>query len=166
MKLLRHWDLPHYLELTSTFKQMGLVPAANFPSAPKPCRPRLSSPVFQPNHRLHLVRRLGTLRPSSSSNPHSSAPMRFVNMSNQESNTAQHWLIMACIFLPGQSILPLLGHTRRQNRYHWCLALPCQIIMYLKNEVWQFQNLIFRNFNKLRNKYMQQNYLILCRAHF
>jgi hypothetical protein len=38
---------------------MGLVPAANFPSAPKPCRPRLSSPVFQPNHRLHLVRRLG-----------------------------------------------------------------------------------------------------------
>ncbi len=28
-----------------------------------------------------------------------------------------HWLIMACIF-PGHSILPLLGHKRRQNRYH------------------------------------------------
>jgi hypothetical protein len=61
---LWHSSLPRYLWLFLTSRQVGLKPIANFPSGPRPCRPRLSSPVFWPNHRLCLVWGLSVPRPT------------------------------------------------------------------------------------------------------
>ncbi len=60
---LRHLSLPHYLGLTLTSRQVGLIPTMDFPSGPRPCHLRLPSPISQVNHRLHLVRGLRAPRP-------------------------------------------------------------------------------------------------------
>jgi len=60
-----HSGLPRYFGLTLTFKWMGLLLDANFPSGPRPCRPRLPSPIFWPNRNLHLVQGLSAPRPTS-----------------------------------------------------------------------------------------------------
>jgi len=59
---LQHSSLPRYLWLFLTSKRMRLKPTTNFPSGPRPCRPRLSSPIFWPNCKLCLVRGLSVLR--------------------------------------------------------------------------------------------------------
>jgi hypothetical protein len=61
---LRHSNLPHNLGLFPTFKQVGLKTTADFPSDLRPCRPGLPSPIFQPNHKLCLVWRLNTSKPT------------------------------------------------------------------------------------------------------
>jgi hypothetical protein len=59
---LQHSDLPQYLGLTSTSRQVGLIFDADFPSDPRPCCSGLPTPVFRPNRKLHLVRRLSALQ--------------------------------------------------------------------------------------------------------
>jgi hypothetical protein len=61
---LRHSNLPRYLGLTSTFKQVGLILVANFPSGPRPCCLGLPPLVFRPNRKLRLVWRLDVPKPT------------------------------------------------------------------------------------------------------
>jgi len=58
---LRH--LLHYLGLTLTSKRVRLILIVNFLSGPRPCHSWLPSPIFRPNHRLHLVQGLRVPRP-------------------------------------------------------------------------------------------------------
>jgi hypothetical protein len=60
---LWHLGLHRYLGLTQTSRHVGLILAMNFPSALRPCHLGLPSPVFRPNHKLHLVRGLRALKP-------------------------------------------------------------------------------------------------------
>jgi hypothetical protein len=58
---LRHLGLTHYHELTPTFKQVGLIPAVDFPSGSKPCCTIFH---FRPNHKLCLVQGLSVPSPT------------------------------------------------------------------------------------------------------
>jgi hypothetical protein len=51
----RHSNLPHYLGLTLTLRHVGIMPATNFPSGPRPCCLKLLTLVFRPNCKFCLV---------------------------------------------------------------------------------------------------------------
>ncbi len=61
---LRHSSLPCYFGLNSTSKRVGLLPNADFPSGPRPCRLGLPSPIFWLNQNLRLFQGLSALRPT------------------------------------------------------------------------------------------------------
>jgi hypothetical protein len=88
---LQHSNLPRYLGLTSTFKRVGLIPVANFPSDPRPCCSRLPSLVFRPNRKLCLVRRLDASKPTpQASNPHLPTPMQLFKPSLTSTYVYEH----------------------------------------------------------------------------